>query len=116
MTKVSPGAEGRRHEGEVPLWLEFRALELQAKRAGTVGDTEAHVRATRAAFEGWRDHHGAGDGVAEIARTNHSNALIAAGLNREAAQLLEDGIAAMDETEISMNRILTIENRRRSTG
>ncbi|MEL6904575.1 MAG: serine/threonine-protein kinase, partial [Planctomycetota bacterium] len=99
--EIARVAEGRRHEGEVPLWLEFRALELQAKRAGAVGDTEAHVNATRAAFEGWRDHHGAGDGVAEIARTNHSNALIAAGLNREAAELLEDGIAAMDETDLA---------------
>lgn len=93
--------EGWREPGEAPLWLKMRPLELRAARAATVGETDEQVRLSGEVFEGWRAHHPPGHDAVEVARTNHSNALMAAGMHREAETLLAKGIDAMEALGLS---------------
>lgn len=93
--------EGRRGPGDAPLWLKMRPLELRAARAATLGEVDEEIRLTREVFEGWLAQHAPGHDTVEVARTNHSNALMAAGKYGEAEALLAEGMSAMDRLGLS---------------
>ena len=88
--------EGQQRAGEVPLWLRMRPMELRGARAATLGDVALQIETTRAVLDAWLDHHTAGHDTVEVARTNHSNALMADSQFAEADALLAKGVEAME--------------------